>query len=231
MFSDYYPYIQDLCKVLIPSIITFFATKHSIMHPKKYSIREKQFNLVYLPLYLLVKKCHNGYMFASIYFLKQASPIINENYQYVFSDTIELFDNVQPLISSEDNKNKYLKNEYIHNQYESDFYLLSENIKNNYTFLKNYLGYHTKSPIETLKRDYLKRNLFFIYAIFIIIPILTIFSIIMTTYSILNQKWELMVIFSISMMSCIYGLITVCIPLIPIIKNHLINELIYKRHK
>ena len=209
MFSDYYPYIQDICKVLIPSIITYFATKHSIMHPKKYAIREKQFNLVYLPLYLLNKKYEQNSNLSDKDYIQKVSSIINKNFQYVFTDTIKLLDDIKPLITD-------IGKENLDDEMEIATYIFffNKNIKDNYNFLRKYLGYPTKSPIETFKRDRLKMDNFLVLFSLIAIPFITINNVIQTIRAIINQEWGYTIILSISLIFCIYGFVTLCIPAI-----------------
>lgn len=54
--TSLYPVIVDYAKVLIPSIITYLITRYSLSKPRKYAIKEKQFEFVYLPLYLLTQQ-------------------------------------------------------------------------------------------------------------------------------------------------------------------------------
>ena len=207
MFSNYYSYIQDLCKILIPSIITYFATKYSILHPKKYAIREKQFNLVYLPLYLLKKKYENIKYSSDKNYIQKVSSIINKNFQYVFTDTIELLDDIQPLIPN-------IGNEDLDDEMELATYIFffNKNIEDNYNFLKKYLGYPTKSPIETFKRDHYQFWNFMLWIDIILIPICIIFSIFKIISSIISKTWMTTLIFSLLLIYGIYQLITIWIP-------------------
>lgn len=50
------PIIFDYLKILIPSFITYLVTRYTLNKPRKNEIREKQFTLVYLPLYRLTKQ-------------------------------------------------------------------------------------------------------------------------------------------------------------------------------
>ena len=54
--QDLLPVISSYAKVLIPSFITYLVTRYTLNRPRKTEIREKQFNLVYLPLYRLTKQ-------------------------------------------------------------------------------------------------------------------------------------------------------------------------------
>lgn len=189
MFSEYYPYILEICKILVPSLITFFATKHSILHPKKYAIREKQFSLVYLPLYLLTKKYNENIVSSDKVYIQKSSSIIYKNFQYVFTDTIELLDNIQSRISN-------IKNEDDEIDLTTVIYFFSDNIESNYLYLRKYLGYPTKSPTETFKRNPLKKYSISIIVIFTGIPLLTIFFAAKTIYTFLNyQNWIVTILY------------------------------------
>lgn len=54
--ENIYPLISDYIKVIVPSLITYLATRYSMNKPAKYEIRKQQFENVYLPLYLLNKQ-------------------------------------------------------------------------------------------------------------------------------------------------------------------------------
>lgn len=208
MFSEYYPYILEICKIFVPSLITFVATKHSILHPKKYSIREKQFTLVYLPLYLLTKKYNEDINSSDKSYIQKSSSIIYKNFQYVFTDTIELLDDIQPLIYN-------IKNEDDEMTLTTYIYFFCNNIKNNYFYLRKYLGYPTKSPLETFKRDHLKKNNFLIFFLFIGIPLSTVFFAIKTIYAFINnQNWYFAIPYLLTLSIDTLILITYWIPLL-----------------
>lgn len=139
--EEFIPVFTDYVKVLIPSLITYFVTRYTLSRPRKYEIREKQFNLVYLPIYLLTKQLiatGNVNQNIDLYFRK-IDKIIYKNYQYVFPKTIKLFDKLKYEYGKESQNNYHLNN-YIY-QIESD-----------YEKLKRELGYPTSSVFEFFKR-------------------------------------------------------------------------------
>lgn len=141
IFSKYYPELSDYAKILIPSLITYLLTRYSLNRPRKYEIMEKQFTLVYLPLYLLMKQLLTGdYPSSNIQlFTKKATKIIYKNYQFVFPKTLKLFSQFKNE-SSDDAVNTYHISNFVY-QLESD-----------YEKLKRELGYPTNSLFDFFKR-------------------------------------------------------------------------------
>lgn len=139
--KQYLPIISDYAKILIPAIITYLVTRYSLNRPRKYEIRSKQFDLVYLPLYLLSKQLisdtpeHKNLTL----FIRKVDKIIYKNYPFVYPKTIRLFNQLKESVYR-DVKNTYYVNIFVY-QLESD-----------YEKLKHELGYPTNSFIDFLKR-------------------------------------------------------------------------------
>lgn len=95
--KNLYPLLSDYAKILIPSFITYLVTRYSLNRPHKYEIRNKQFNLVYLPLYRLTKQLLTPERYKeniSIY-IRKVDKIIYKNYQYVFPKTLKLYERLK----------------------------------------------------------------------------------------------------------------------------------------
>lgn len=136
-----YPALSDYAKILIPSFITYLVTKYSLNRPYKYEIRQKQFNLVYLPLYRLTKQTfsdNNSNKNIHAY-IKKVDRLIYKNYQFVFPKTLKLFERLKEDAKKERHNMYHLSNfEY---QIDSD-----------YEKLKRELGYPTNSFSDFFKR-------------------------------------------------------------------------------
>lgn len=153
--EDIYPIISDYAKIIIPAFLAYLATKYSLMKPRKYEIKEKQFNLVYLPLYLLAQQYllrTEDKMHANIAtFINKVDKLIYKNYPYVHPKTLKLFKELK-LESSKSTMNRY----FIMNFYCQ--------IETDYNLLKKELGYPCDSIINIIKRsNRLDRILFFSY--------------------------------------------------------------------
>lgn len=54
--EDFLKNIIECAKILIPSLLTLLVTKYTLCKPQKQEIQRKQFECVYLPLYLLTQQ-------------------------------------------------------------------------------------------------------------------------------------------------------------------------------
>ena len=95
MPENIYPAISEYAKILLPAFFTYLVTRYTLTRPRKYQIKEKQFNLVYLPLYLLTlqyisESNRNVKDNISIY-IKKVDKLIYKNYPYVYPKTLKLF--------------------------------------------------------------------------------------------------------------------------------------------
>ena len=90
--SKYYPIISDYAKILIPSLITYFVTKYSLNRPKKYEIRLKQFERVYLPLYLMNRELLQNVKNKETLrlYTRKVDKIIYKNYPLVYPKNIKI---------------------------------------------------------------------------------------------------------------------------------------------
>lgn len=139
--KDFYPLLADYAKILLPSLITYLVTRYTLSRPRKYEIRQKQFELVYLPLYLLCKQLltPKSYKQNLHLFIKKVDRIIYKNYPYVFPKTLKLFDKLKESALQKNLNTIHLTNfEY---QVSSD-----------YEKLKRELGYPTNSFLDFFKR-------------------------------------------------------------------------------
>ncbi len=132
--------VFDVFKIIVPCLLTYFFTSKNLKAPKRIEIKQNQFDLVYLPLYLLVKQYDiaNNKDNISI-FIKRLDKIIYKNYQYVYPKTINLYDKFKNQIHTK-NPN------YLH--ITSFIYQIEED----YEKLKLELGYPTTSMLNNFKR-------------------------------------------------------------------------------
>lgn len=151
--SAAYPVISEYAKILIPALITYLVTRYSLKNPHKYKIKEKQFELVYLPLYLLTQQYiaelnRDTQLNLQIY-TKKVEKLIYKNYPYVYPKTLRLF--------------KELKAEIIKSKINIYFI---ENFKyqvdTDYVKLKRELNYPCDSIISLFKRLNILDKWFFI---------------------------------------------------------------------
>lgn len=135
------PQFMEYIKILLPSFITYLVTRYSLNRPRKNEIREKQFNLVYLPLYRITKQLltPGKYRKNISLYIRKVDKIIYQNYQFVFPKTLKLFNRLKEEFQKENPNLYHLSNfEY---QIDSD-----------YEKLKRELGYPTDSFIDFFKR-------------------------------------------------------------------------------
>lgn len=161
--KELFPIISDYIKVLVPSLITYFVTRYSLNKPRKYEIRQKQFDKVYLPLYLATRQWLNSDNYAEnlkIY-SRKFYKIINSNYPLVYPKTIKLFEKLKSSYDSGKINSYYLAN------FESQ-------INSDYEKLKRELGYPTNSFIDFFKRLSLFNKL--IYLLFLSFSSFTIYA-------------------------------------------------------
>ena len=149
--------ISSYAKILIPSFITYLVTRYTLNRPRKTEIREKQFNLVYLPLYRLTKQMltAKNYKENIPSYLHKVDRLIYKNYQFVFPKTIKLFERLKEEMKKEKPNWYHLSNfEY---QVDSDF-----------EKLKRELGYPTNSFSDIFKRlNFMDKVLYIISFIFL----------------------------------------------------------------
>lgn len=158
--EDFLKSIIESAKILIPSLITLLVTKYTLCKPQKQEIQKKQFERVYLPLYLLTQQyLASNYSKTSlpIYF-KKIDKLVYNNYPLVYPKTLKLFAKLKTAYNSS-NFNKYHLANFQY-QVESD-----------YEKLKRALGYPTNSLF-----DFFKRLSFFNKIIYIVIFLLAIMA-------------------------------------------------------
>lgn len=132
--------VIDIFKIIIPCLLTYFFTSKNLTAPKRREIKQAQFDLVYLPLYLLIKQ----YKIEDVkdnypIFIKKVDKIIYKNYQYVYPKTISLYDKFKKQTSTK-TPNYFHVSSFIY-QIEED-----------YEKLKIELGYPTNSILNNFRR-------------------------------------------------------------------------------
>lgn len=151
--KEYYPFISDYVKILVPSFITYLVTKYTFTRQRKYDIKEKQFNQVYLPLYMLNESITPDISSEDLcLYIKKVDKLFYKNYQYVYPKTLEKF--------------KILKER----KKPSSIYLFQSQATFDYEYLKKELGYPTNSFFALYQR--LNRKMKLLYCLFLaFIPI------------------------------------------------------------
>lgn len=143
-FTDFYKVnsaiVNDVIKIIIPCFLTYFFTSKNLTTPKRREIKQNQFDMVYLPLYLLMKQYNIGTdKEDASTFIKRVDKLIYKNYQYVYPKTISLYEKFKNQAS--------IKN---HNYYHVS--TLTHQIEEDYEKLKMELGYPTNSILNNFKR-------------------------------------------------------------------------------
>lgn len=169
-----YPIASDYAKILIPSLITYFATRYSLTRPYKYKIKEKQFDLVYLPLYLLttqyISKPKEQVITNISIYIKKVDKLIYKNYPFVNPKTLKPYEALKIEIS----KSNF------------NFYFISNfeyQVITDYNILKKELGYPSDNIINFIKQlNYLDRLLFFANLAFIGLALISITTLILCIY-------------------------------------------------
>lgn len=170
-----YPVISEYAKILIPAFITYLVTRYSLNNPHKYQIKEKQFELIYLPLYLLTQQyisaSHRNTPFDIHTYIKKVEKLIYKNYPYVYPKTLKLFDSLKTEAT-----NSHM-NPYIIMNFE--YQATTDYIK-----LKKDLNYPCDSAISLLKRlNRLDKLLFLASLIMFLVCIIFIASLIISLFN------------------------------------------------
>lgn len=140
--SEYIPQISDFIKVILPSIATYIVTRYSISNPKRVDVMQKQFDLVYLPLYKLtlqIQPIRRSNKKQILEYSKRMFKILQKNYEFVFPQLHSLNERLlHQLQSNEDYQNTLADIVY---QIEFD-----------YEHLKRQLGYPAKNIFQLFRR-------------------------------------------------------------------------------
>lgn len=163
--DNIYSIISDYAKILVPSFITYFVTRYSLTRPHKYEIKKQQFNLVYLPLYLLTQQYisyeQNDLADNLPIYLKKVDKLIYKNYPYVYPKTLKLLTELK-IESSKEHINMYFVSRF-------EYQVISH-----YNTLKKELGYPCDSVISFIKQsNRVDRMLFFANFSFLVIFIIS----------------------------------------------------------
>lgn len=144
--AEYIPQISDFIKIILPIIATYLVTRYSLNSPKRTEVMQKQFDLIYLPLYKLVKQLklnNKSDKQQVVNFSRHLVKVLQKNYEFAFPQLHELSQNLIKNLDSDGNYMEILSN--IIYQIEFD-----------YERLKRNLGYPSKNIIQITKR--LKRR-------------------------------------------------------------------------
>lgn len=168
--------VLDIFKIIIPCLLTYYFTSKNLTAPKKREIKQSQFDLVYLPMYLLMIQYNiEGSKDNVPIFIKKVDKIIYKNYQYVYPKTINLYENFKTQATAK-NPNHFHISAFIY-QIEGD-----------YEKLKLELGYPTNSILNNYKRLN-KMDRFYYVSIFIICGLL-IYSVSAIYIYLINGEWN-----------------------------------------
>lgn len=139
---EYIPQISDFIKIILPSIATYIVTRYSISNPKRVDVMQKQFDLVYLPLYKLtlrIQPIRRSNKEQILEYNKRMFKILQKNYEFAFPQLHSLNDQLlHQLQSNEDYQNTLADIVY---QIEFD-----------YEHLKRQLGYPAKNIFQLFRR-------------------------------------------------------------------------------
>ena len=153
ILDNIYPIASDYAKILIPSFITYLVTRYSLTRPHKYEIKRQQFNLVYLPLYLLTLQyisCKADNLADNLpVYLKKVDKLIYKNYPYVYPKTLKLLKELK-IEASKENINMYFVSRF-------EFQVITH-----YNALKKELGYPCDSFIGFIKQSNRLERIFFL---------------------------------------------------------------------
>lgn len=167
--------VLDIFKIIIPCLLTYYFTSKNLTAPKRREIKQSQFDLVYLPMYLLMIQYNIEANKRNItLFIKKVDKIIYKNYQYVYPKTIRLYGNFKRQVLTK-NPNNYHMATFIY-QIEED-----------YEKLKLELGYPTNSILNNYKR--LNKIDKYLYITIFIISGLLIYSISAIYIYLINGEW------------------------------------------
>lgn len=162
--SEYIPQISDFIKVILPSIATYIVTRYSLSNPKRIDIMQKQFDLVYLPLYKLtlqIQPIRTSNKEQVLKFSKRMYKILQKNYEFVFPQLHNL--------------NKYLIDQLQSDEdYKNTLADIIYQIEFDYERLKRQLGYPAKNIFQLFKRCKTKDKFQFFFALVLIIA--TVFA-------------------------------------------------------
>lgn len=158
--TEYIPQISDYIKVLLPCLATYIVTRYSLNSPKRMEIMQKQFDLVYLPLYQLtqqVKPIKKASRVQLINYSKRIIKILHKNYEFAFPHLHNLANDLLNKLNAE-------------TDYENTLADIVYQIEFDYERLRHQLGYPSQNIFQFLKR--LKRKdklhlvlLFFLFAV------------------------------------------------------------------
>lgn len=162
--KEYYPLISDYIKILVPSFITYLVTKYTFTRQHRYKIKEKQFNQVYLPLFLLGEQYISSYFNTTeeslCLYIRKVDKLFYKNYQYVYPKTLRLFNRIKK------------------EQKASSIYCFKSQASLDYDFLKKELGYPTNSFFALF--HHLNRMEKILYVLFLVS---TVFGILLLVYA------------------------------------------------
>ena len=140
--EEYLPQISDFLKILLTSVFTYLVTRYSLNSPRQLQIKQKQFDLVYLPLYKIIQKLRplsvitNDEVSACV---NQILDITTTHYEFVFPQLHRLIADLNAYVNFDvDYKNTL---EDIIYQIEFD-----------YEQLKRVLGYPSQNIFQAYRR-------------------------------------------------------------------------------
>lgn len=141
----------------------YLITRYSLSKPRKYAIKEKQFECVYLPLYLLTQQYFSSTSDLDpeniAIYIKRVKKIVYKHFPYVYPKTLKLLDKLK--------KRKSFPN----------LYTFQNQISFDYEKLKRDLGYPSSSFIEMFHRlTVIDKILYATYLVFVLTDVYAFIS-------------------------------------------------------
>lgn len=164
--AEYIPQISDCVAVILPCIATYLVTRYSLNRPRRIEIMQKQFDLVYLPLYKLthqLKPLSHPDKSEILNYVKHSSDILQKNYELVFPHLHTLFNMLSIRLS-------------VNSDYANTLEDIVYQIEFDYERLKRQLGYPSENIFQFYKRMKTKDK-FRIVLVFLLIASLLLISI------------------------------------------------------
>lgn len=140
--KEYFPQISDFLKILLTSAFTYLVTRYSLNNPRQLQIKQKQFDLVYLPLYKIIKQLKP----LSIITNEEASTCVNQiiditntHYEFVFPQLHKLISELNTYVNFD-------------TEYKNTLEDIIYQIEFDYEQLKRVLGYPSQNIFQAYRR-------------------------------------------------------------------------------
>lgn len=136
------PQISDFLKILLTSVFTYLVTRYSLNNPRQLQIKQKQFGLVYLPLYKIIKQ------------LKPLSIITNDEVSTCVNQILDITNTHYEFVFPQLHKLIAELNTYVNfdAEYKNTLEDIIYQIEFDYEQLKRVLGYPSQNIFQAYRR-------------------------------------------------------------------------------